>query len=75
MDDQSHTMRTPYIKGKPILQHFAELINSYEKSAPSSPQSDSACGFNPVDCSSGLPGASNKFFYYLFNTILDELNK
>ena len=30
IDQGDHTMRTPYIKGKPILQHFAELINSYE---------------------------------------------
>lgn len=23
-------MRTPYIENKPILQHFAELVNNYE---------------------------------------------
>ena len=24
-------MKTPYIESKPILQHFAELVNNYEK--------------------------------------------
>ena len=27
IDQGDHTMRTPYIKGKPILQHFAETNN------------------------------------------------
>ncbi len=30
IDQGDHTMRTPYIKGKSILQHFNELIKSYE---------------------------------------------
>ena len=35
IDQGDHTMRTPYIKGKPILQHFAELVNNYEnKTSP-----------------------------------------
>ena len=35
IDHGDHTMRTPYIKGKPILQHFAELVNNYEnKTSP-----------------------------------------
>lgn len=35
IDQGDYTMRTPYIKGKPILQHFAELVNNYEnKTSP-----------------------------------------
>tara|TARA_B100000886_G_scaffold287084_1_gene211665 strand:- start:2287 stop:2592 length:306 start_codon:yes stop_codon:yes gene_type:complete len=35
IDQGDHTIRTPYIKGKPILQHFAELVNNYEnKTSP-----------------------------------------
>ena len=45
IDQGDHTMRTPYIKGKPILQHFAELINNYENKRALVAQSDSACGF------------------------------
>ncbi len=30
IDQGDHTMRTPYIKGKSILQHFTELVNNYE---------------------------------------------
>ena len=35
IDQGDHTMRTPYIKGKPILQHFAVLVNNYDnKTSP-----------------------------------------
>ena len=45
IDQGDHTMRTPYIEGKPILQHFAELINNYENKRALVAQADSACGF------------------------------
>ena len=45
IDQGDHTMRTPYIKGKYILQHFNELIKSYENKLALVAQSDSVQAF------------------------------